>query len=117
MVLVNGVLCSIQLRTCHKFAPYGREYARFDVNERTRKAKVTLWALRSGRATTVYVISITHLRKVSYAYIPVKGKYAVATGKKPQKDWNRYEGAWHLLASSRPKNHATRQRDFADDGD
>ena len=29
MVLVNGVLCSIQLRTCHKFAPYGREYARF----------------------------------------------------------------------------------------
>ena len=96
MVLVNGVLCSIQLRKGHKFAPYGREYARFDVNERPQKAKLALWAIRRGRVMKVYVIPITHLRKVSYAYIRVK-RNAVPTGKKPQKDWNRYEGAWHLL--------------------
>ncbi len=31
MVLVNGVLCSIQLRKGHKFAPYGGDYARFQI--------------------------------------------------------------------------------------
>src|SRR6266576_1273006 len=84
MVLVNGVLCSIQVRKGHKFASYGREYARFDVNERTRKGKIALWAIRRGRAMKVYVIPITHLRKVSFIYIPVKGKTAVGSSKKPQ---------------------------------
>ncbi len=42
MVLVNGVLCSIQLCKGHKFSPYGRAYARFDVNERARKAKIAI---------------------------------------------------------------------------
>src|SRR5207248_1308300 len=72
MVLVNGELCSIQLRKGHKFAPYGREYARFDVNERTRKGKIALWAIRRDRAMKVYVIPTTHLQKVSFAYLPVK---------------------------------------------
>ncbi len=47
----------------------------------------------------VYVIPITHLRNVSFAYIPVKGKYAAGSSKNPQKDWNRYEAAWRLFAS------------------
>ena len=55
------------------------------------------WVIRGGRVMKIYVVPITHLRNVSFAYIPVKGKYAVANGKKPHKDWNRYEGAWHLL--------------------
>jgi hypothetical protein len=101
MVFVNGVLCSIQLRKGHKFAPYGRDYARFDVNERTRKVRITLGAMRRGHAMNVYIIPITHLRKVSFAYIPVKGKYAASSSKKPKKDWNRYEGAWHMLGSRR----------------
>ena len=97
LVFVNGVLCSIQLRKGHKFAPYGGEYARFDVNERTQKAKIALWATRSGRAMMIYVIPMTNLRNVSFAYIPVDGKYAVGSSKKPRKNWNQYEGAWHLL--------------------
>jgi hypothetical protein len=97
MVFVNGVLCSIQLRKGHKFAPNARQYARFDVNERTRKAKVALWAIRRDSAIRIYVIPLAHLRKVSFVYIPVDAKYAVGSNKKPQRDWSRYEGAWHLL--------------------
>src|SRR5947208_16662384 len=97
MVLVNGDLCSIQVRKGHKFASYACEYARFDVNERTRKARIALWAIRRGRVMKVYVIPITHLQKVSFAYLPVKGKHASASSKKSQKEWTRYEAAWHLL--------------------
>jgi hypothetical protein len=74
MIIVNGVLCSIQVRKGHKFAPYAREYARFDVNERTRKAKVALWVIRRDRAMKLYIIPLAHLRKVSFVYIPVDGK-------------------------------------------
>jgi hypothetical protein len=63
-----------------------------------KRAKAVLWAMRSGRRIRVYVIPLTHLRKVSSVYIPADGKYAVDTGKKPQKDWTRYERAWHLPA-------------------
>ncbi len=100
MVIVNGVLCSIQLRKGHKLRPNGRHYARFDVNDATKRGKVALWAMRSGRVIRVYVIPLTHLRNVSSVYIPMEGKYAVDNSNKPRKDWTRYEGAWHLLDSS-----------------
>ena len=97
MVFVNSVSCSIQLRKGHKLRPNGRHYARFDVNHEVKRAKVALWAMRSGRTIKVYVIPLTHLRKVSSVYIPVGGKYAVGSSHKPRKDWTRYENAWHLL--------------------
>jgi len=96
MVVLNGVLCSIQLRKGDK-GPNGREYARFDVNREVKRAKVALWAMRSGRTIKVYVVPLTHLRNVASVYIPVKGKYAVGNSNKPRKDWTRYEAAWHLL--------------------
>ena len=100
MVIVNGVLCSIQLRKGHKLRPNGRHYARFDVNDTTKRAKVALWAMRSSRGIKLYVIPLTHLRNVASIYLPVEGKYAVGNSNKPRKDWTRYEGAWHLLDSS-----------------
>jgi hypothetical protein len=36
-------------------------------------------------------------REPSVIYLPVNGKDASDSSKKPQKDWNCYEGAWHLL--------------------
>jgi hypothetical protein len=98
MVDVNGVLCTIQLRKGCIKTPSGREYARFDVNDEVKRAKVALWATRSGRALRVYVIPLTHLRKVSSVYIPVEGKYALGNGRKARKDWTRYEDAWHLIS-------------------
>ncbi len=100
IVFVNGVSCSIQLRKAHKLRPNGRHYARFDVNDATKRAKVALWAMRSGRVMRVYVIPLSHLRKISSVYIPVEGKYAVSNNNKPRKDWTRYEEAWHLLDSA-----------------
>ena len=97
MVLVNGVLCSIQVRPARKLRPSAREYARFDVGPRTRAAKAVVFAMRSGRSTKVYVVPTVDLRNVSYLYIPADGRYAVGTGKKLQRDWTRYENAWHLL--------------------
>src|SRR6266550_3006168 len=35
------------------------------------------------------VVCNVQLRKVSFVYIPVDGKYAVGNNKKPQKDWSR----------------------------
>ena len=101
MVDVNGVLCTIQLRKGCTKTPKGREYARFDVNEEVKRAKVALWATRSGRRIRVYVIPLTHLRKISSVYIPIEGKYApLGHGRIPRKDWTRYEEAWHLLDSA-----------------
>ena len=97
MVVLNGVLCSIQPRKGDTKGPNGREYARFDVNREVKRAKVALWAMRSGRTIKVYVVPLTHLRNVASVYIPVKGKYAVGNSNKPRKDWTRYEAAWHLL--------------------
>jgi hypothetical protein len=96
MVLVNGRLCTVQFRKSRKLTPNGREYVRFDTNVRVRKADFALWAMRSGRAIKVYVVPLTHLRKVSSVYLPVEGNY-VYRGRKPRKDWTRYERAWHLL--------------------
>jgi hypothetical protein len=96
-----GVVCAIQLRKASTKSRYGREYARFDVNDMTRKGKVALWAMRSGRLLRVYVVPLTHLRNVSSVYLPVDGRYAVDSSRKPRKDWTRYEGAWHLLDSSK----------------
>jgi hypothetical protein len=108
MVLVSGVLCAIQLRKGGTMSPNGREYARFDVKREVNRAKVALWATRSGRAVRVYVIPLTHLRNLSYVYLPVEGKY-VTGGRKPRKDWTRYEGAWHLLRSVKiPARNGTR---------
>jgi hypothetical protein len=61
MVIVNGVLCSIQLRKGHKLRPNGRHYARFDVNDATKRAKVALWAMRSLRRIKLYVVPLRHL--------------------------------------------------------
>ena len=65
MVLVNGRLCTVQFRKSRKLTPNGREYVRFDTNVRVRKADFALWAMRNGRAIKVYVVPLTHLRKVS----------------------------------------------------
>jgi hypothetical protein len=101
MALVNGVLCTIQLRKGGTKAPNGRAYARFDVNDSTKRGKVALWATRSRRTMRLYVIPLTHLRNVSSVYIPVEGKYAVGNSHKPRKDWTRYERAWHLIGDGK----------------
>jgi hypothetical protein len=102
MVLVNGVLCVVQVRPAQKFRPNGREYVRFDVGPETRRAKAAVFAMLRGRTITkLYIVPIPHLKNVSSIYIPADGKYAVASGKKPQRDWTRYEDAWHLLGESR----------------
>ena len=100
MVLVNGLLCTIQVRPSLKFRPNGREYARLDVGRDIRRAKAALFAIRRRNTMKLYVIPTSHLRKVSAVYIPADGKYAVGSSKKPRKDWTRYERAWHLLDSS-----------------
>jgi hypothetical protein len=74
IVVVNGVLCTIQLRKGGTKSPNGREYARCDVNRDVKRAKVALWAMRSGRTIKVYVIPLTHLLKVSSVYSPIDGK-------------------------------------------
>jgi hypothetical protein len=101
MVIVNGVLCSIQMRKGRRLRPNGREYARFDVTNATKRAKVALWAIKKGgRTMKLYVVPLTHLRNVTSVYIPVEGKYAVGSSHKPRKDWTRYERACHLLGSA-----------------
>ncbi len=97
MILVNGVLCTIQVRPAFKFRPHAREYARLDVGRELRRAQVALFAIRKGRAMKLYVIPLTHLRTISSVYIPANGKYATDSSKKSRKDWTRYEEAWHLL--------------------
>jgi hypothetical protein len=99
MILVNGVLCTIQVRSAYKFQSYGREYARLDVGRDIRKGKVALFAVRRGRRMKLYVIPTSHLRNVSSVSIPADGKYAIAGSKKPRKDWNLYQDAWHWLGS------------------
>jgi len=75
------VLCAIQLRKGGTKAPNGREYARFDVNREVKRAKVALWAMRSGRVMRIYVIPLTPVASV---YLPVEGKYAVGNSHKPR---------------------------------
>ena len=53
--------------------------------------------MRSGGGIKLYVVPLTHLRTVSYVYLPIEGKYAVGNSHKPRKDWTRYEEAWHLI--------------------
>jgi hypothetical protein len=97
MVLVNGSLCSIQVRKGHKLRPRGRDYVRFDVSGETKRAKFALWAIKNGGALNLYVVPLNRLRNVLSVYLPVEGKYAVGSSKKPSKDWTRYEAAWHFL--------------------
>jgi hypothetical protein len=106
MVVVDGVLCSIQLRKGGTKGPNGREYARFDVNREVKRAKVALWAMRSGRTMKVYVVPLTHLRNVSSVYLPVDGKYAIGNSNKPRKDWTHYEEARHLLGGVKVRTHS-----------
>jgi hypothetical protein len=82
---VNGVLCSIQLRKGGKKRPRGCEYARFDVNDAPKRAKVALWAIRSGRSIRVYVIPLTHLRNIASVYFPVEGNTPWVTATNPVK--------------------------------
>jgi hypothetical protein len=100
MIVVNGMLCTIQVRPTIKFWPNGREYARLDVGRDIRKAKAALFAVRRGRRLKLYVIPTSHLRKVTSVYIPADGKYVVGSSRKPRKDWTHYEGAWYLLDSA-----------------
>jgi biotin operon repressor len=65
MILVNGALCTIQVRPAFKFRPNGREYARLDVGRDIRKAKVALFAIRGGRTMKLYIIPTSHLRNVT----------------------------------------------------
>jgi len=97
IVVVNGVLCTIQMLMGYKLRPNGREYVRFDVTKAIKRAKIALWATRNGRATKLYVIPLSHLRRVSSVFMPSDGKYAGGSSKKPRKDWTRYEEARHLL--------------------
>ncbi len=97
IVVVNGVLCTIQMLMGYKLRPNGREYVRFDVTKAIKRAKIALWATRNGRATKLYVIQLSHSRRVSSVFMPSDGKYAVGSSKKPRKDWTRYEEARHLL--------------------
>ena len=105
MVLVNGVLCTIQIRRARRYEPNGREYVCFNVTEAIKRGKIALWALRNGRTTKLYIIPVTDLGKVSEVFMPRKRKYVVSTTKKPLKDLSRYEEAWHLLGGS--GNHHT----------
>jgi hypothetical protein len=97
MIVVNGALCTIQVRPAFKFRPNGREYARLDVGRELRRAQVALFSIRRRSTMKLYVIPTSHLRNVSAVYIPADGKYAVGSSRKPRKDWTRYERAWHLI--------------------
>ena len=98
-ILVNGVLCTIQVRGTYKFRPNGREYACLEVGRDIMKGKIALFGFRRGRRMKLYVIPTLHLRNISFVYIPADGKYAIGGSKKPKKDWNLYENAWHWLDS------------------
>ena len=106
MILVNGALCTIQVRPAFKFRPNGREYARLDVGRDMKRAKAALFAVRRGRTLKLYVIPLTHLRNISSVYIPANGKYVTGNSKKPRKDWTRYEGAWHLLGRVKVRSNS-----------
>jgi hypothetical protein len=45
MILVNGALCTIQVRPAFKFRPNGCEYARLDVGRDIKRAKAALFAV------------------------------------------------------------------------
>jgi len=76
MVLVNGLLCIIQVRPALKCRPNGREYARLDVGREIRRAQFALFAVRRSRTMELYVIPLAHLRNISSVYIPANGKYS-----------------------------------------
>jgi hypothetical protein len=103
LILANGSLCSIQVRKGHKLRLQGRDYVRFDICGETKRAKFALWGIKNGGALKLYVVPLNHLRNALSVYLPVEGKYAVGSSKKPRKDWTRYEAAWHLLGGSKRK--------------
>jgi hypothetical protein len=100
MILVNDVLCTLQIRRAYQLKPNGREYVRFDVTAAIKRAKIALWALRNGRTTKLYIIPVTRLHSVPWVLMPLERKY---NSNKPLKDLSRYKEAWHLLG--RPGNH------------
>jgi hypothetical protein len=102
-VLANGRLCAIQVRPRRKYRPDVRYYARFDIG-RDSGAEALLLAI-TGDPMKLYVVPRSHLRNVSAIYIPGDGKYHPETGKRPAREWTRYENAWHLLASVRANTH------------
>jgi len=110
LVLVNGSLCSLQVRKGHKLRPRGRDYVRFDVSGETKRAKFALWAIKNGGEIKLYVIPLSHLRNVSCVYIPADGKYAIGSRKKPVKDWTRHEEAWHLLGGVKLRTNSASSR-------
>jgi hypothetical protein len=75
MILVNDVLCTIQVRPAFKFRPNGREYARLDVGREMRRAQIALFAIRRGLTMKLYVIPLTHLRNISSVYMKKRGTW------------------------------------------
>src|ERR1044071_8004551 len=73
-ILVNGVLCTIQVRGTYKFRPNGREYACLEVGRDIMKGKIALFGFRRGRRMKLYVIPTLHLRNISFVYIPADGE-------------------------------------------
>ena len=96
-ILVNGILCAVQVHSERKYRPGSRYYARFEVGPKLRKAKVAVLGVRKDGATPLYVVPTKDLRNIDNVYIPANGKYG--TFKKPRKDWTRYQDAWYLLQS------------------
>ena len=94
-VLVNGILCAVQVHSERIYRPNGRCYARFEVGPKLKKAKVAVLGIRKDSAMPLYVVPTKDLRNIDNVYIPANGKYG--TFKKPRKDWSRYQDAWHLL--------------------
>ena len=94
MLLVNGVLCRIELRRSHRNWPNGSEYVRFDITRGQGRALGN-----DERQSSKAVRDTTNPVDKCFVrlYIPADGKYASANSKKPRKDWTRFEDAWHLL--------------------
>lgn len=91
-VLVLGVPCKIGYRNTKK----GDRFTPFGVAPQTRKVKAVVWGVRRGPTFRLYVIPLSELKNVTRINIPVSGAY-IGTSRKRNRDWTRFENAWHLL--------------------
>lgn len=106
-VLVNGVPCKVGYRNTRK----GARFTPFRVTLETRKAKAVVWGVRHGPKFRLYVIPLSELKNVTRLNIPVTGAY-IRTSRKPNRDWTRFENAWHLLreGSLKHSNPTTKEK-------
>jgi hypothetical protein len=103
MVFLNGVLCTIQIRTEYKPSPNGRLYVRFHVGRDMRRAKAGVFVIRRSDTMKIYIVPMRRLRGISAVFIPSDGKYVIPGSKHRWKKWNHYENAWHLLDDRSPQ--------------